>query len=320
MSTAIKSSNSQLNQPKKKGFSLFNFGKKKNEQKNIFGSRNNSTKANLFSRNDPLKTKVPKAGKKGNNVFTIVLVLILLVGLGVGGYFLYDKVLKDKDENNNNNSNENSSDENTLKDRLNSLFSNDQETPTESTLVTTPPPPPTTQPPDPNEVFSTSENIWTYDDAEAVCASQGSKLASYDQLVEAAENGAHWCNLGWVKSDTTDSSEPYKYAHFPVQKKEFNEMKKSEYKDGCGAVWNDKFSGQEHSVQGGAYNKNRLLAVNCYGEKREPKIDETNYLEEIQKGPGNLELENKMIEIKDLTDNMSYYPYNKNQWSSLNPL
>ena len=130
-----------------------------------------------------------------------------------------------------------------------------------------------------DEVYSTTKNIWTYDDAEAVCKSQGAELASYDQLVKAAENGAHWCNLGWVKSETTNDGEPFKYAHYPVQRKEFNEVKKSKYPNKCGQIWNTKYDEKPFSIQGGAYNKNNLLAVNCIGPKRQPLIDEKRKME-----------------------------------------
>ena len=109
------------------------------------------------------------------------------------------------------------------------------------------------------EVYVTNRNIWSYDDAEAVCKLQGGELASYEQLVEAAKDGANWCNLGWVKSDTSDPDDPYKFAHFPVQRQHFNEVKKSNNKNLCGPIWNDKYQDEQYSIQGGAYNKNKLL-------------------------------------------------------------
>jgi hypothetical protein len=171
-------------------------------------------------------------------------------------------------------------------------------------------------PPSQDEVYSSNRNIWTYDDAEAVCKSQNSELATYEQLVDAAENGANWCNLGWVKSDTSDDSDPYKYAHFPVQKSTFDKIKsQNSGRDACGKTWNSKYDGKDYTIQGGGYNKNKLLAVNCFGIKRDAKIDEIAQMHELSKGPSNAELEEKINDIKHLTDNISLVPYTNTQWS-----
>lgn len=173
---------------------------------------------------------------------------------------------------------------------------------------------------DGHEVYSTNRNIWSYDDAEAVCKIQGAELASYEHLVEAAENGAHWCNLGWVKSDTTDDSDSLRFAHYPIQKKEFDKTKSSaKNKNTCGMFWNEKYNNKEFSVQGGAYGKNNLLAVNCYGPKRKMKIDERAMLNSMSDNVNNSELQSRIDSIQDKADNLMFLPYNKKQWARLNP-
>lgn len=260
-------------------------------------------KNSLFTKKNSLNNKVlgKKSPKKNKNLklrLGIFIFLLVIVGTGVGVYFLVTKK-SDSDE--------------PTKPSIEQIT----EPPTESELELPTIPPEPTEPPSEDEVYSTTKNIWTYDDAEAVCKSQGSELASYDQLVKSAEDGAHWCNLGWVKSDTSDNSDPHKYAHFPVQKDKYKEVKNSTNKDACGKLLNDKYKDKDYSLQGGAYNKNKLLAVNCYGQKREPKIDELDYMNQIKAGTTSHELENKMLEIQDLTDNMSFYPFNSSEWSAL---
>ena len=96
-------------------------------------------------------------------------------------------------------------------------------------------------------------------------------------------------------------------------------MKKSDNRDVCGRVWNDKYQDKDYTIQGGAYNKNKLLAVHCYGPKRDAMIDEKYNMELTKKGISNPELENKMNLIKDEADDLSLLPFNKEgqQWSQL---
>ena len=60
-----------------------------------------------------------------------------------------------------------------------------------------------------NEVFNISNNLYTYDDAQAICSVYGAQLATYDQVEEAYKDGAEWCNYGWSENQM---------AFFPTQK------------------------------------------------------------------------------------------------------
>jgi Na+-transporting methylmalonyl-CoA/oxaloacetate decarboxylase gamma subunit len=48
------------------------------------------------------------------------------------------------------------------------------------------------------EVFNISKNVYTFNDAAAVCAAAGAELATYDQVKAAYDKGADWCNYGWI--------------------------------------------------------------------------------------------------------------------------
>ena len=52
--------------------------------------------------------------------------------------------------------------------------------------------------PSEKQVFNISNNIYTYDDAEAVCKAFGAELADYHQLKDWYQKGADWCNYGWT--------------------------------------------------------------------------------------------------------------------------
>ena len=49
---------------------------------------------------------------------------------------------------------------------------------------------------DQNEVFNVSNNLYTYDDAKAVC-SNGCRTCSLRSSRRRHNNGAEWCNYGW---------------------------------------------------------------------------------------------------------------------------
>ena len=59
------------------------------------------------------------------------------------------------------------------------------------------------------EVFNIRDNVFTYNDAKAVCAAHGARLASLDEVVKAYKNGANWCSYGWSKDQL---------ALYPIQK------------------------------------------------------------------------------------------------------
>mgnify|MGYP001579798123 CR=1 FL=1 len=256
------------------------------------------------------KGKPVGKGKKMRSILIGIFVVVLLAGAGVGLYFAFDKKDKDDESQPPTPTTSVTPIPSVIPSELSDTSLNSTSLNSSLSLPSLPPPVPK------DEVYSTNRNMWSYDDAEAVCKLQNGELATYEQLVEAAEDGANWCNLGWVKSDTTDDADPFKYAHYPVQRDVFDKVKKQHSgKDACGPVWNSKYDDENYSIQGGAYNKNRLLAVNCYGPKRDAKIDEIDQMNVFDKGTSNAELEAKMDEIKDLADNVTLLPHNKLKWS-----
>ena len=103
------------------------------------------------------------------------------------------------------------------------------------------------------QVFHVPNNIYTYDDAKAVCKAFNAELADYDQIEEAYKQGAEWCGYGWSKNQM---------ALYPTQKKTWKELQKTkEHKHDCGRP----------GINGGFIdNKKAPFGVNCYGYK--PKI------------------------------------------------
>ena len=96
-----------------------------------------------------------------NKLLIILIVTLVLVALGVGGYFLFKK----------------SGD---------SILGNTEEEEEELAEVM----------PE-KQVFNVSDNVFNYDEARSVCEAYGGDLASLNQMVDAYKNGADWCNYGW---------------------------------------------------------------------------------------------------------------------------
>ncbi len=97
------------------------------------------------------------------------------------------------------------------------------------------------------EVFHFPDNLHTYSEAQKLCEKHGARLASYNEIERAYNNGANWCSYGWSQEQM---------ALFPTQKSIYNELK--------------KIPGHEHDcgrpgINGGYFkNKNIKFGVNCY--------------------------------------------------------
>jgi hypothetical protein len=133
-----------------------------------------------------------------------------------------------------------------------------------------------------DEVFNISNNLYTYDDAQAICTSYGAKLATYDQLEKAYNNGAEWCNYGWSDGQM---------AFFPTQKSTWTELQKNpNHKNDCGRP----------GINGGyIHNPNVKFGVNCYGKKPKPStLDMTRFNSKqntvFPKSEADIALENKV--------------------------
>lgn len=100
------------------------------------------------------------------------------------------------------------------------------------------------------EVFNISNNLYTYDDAKAVCQAIGSRLATYDEVEDSYNKGGEWSTYGWSDGQ---------HAYFPTQKATWDKLQ--------------SVKGHEHDlgrpgINGGYFsNPNIRFGVNCYGVK-----------------------------------------------------
>jgi len=142
------------------------------------------------------------------------------------------------------------------------------------------------------EVFNIANNKYTFDEAQAICKAYGADLASYDQIEQAYNKGAEWCNYGWSANQM---------AFFPTQKSTWDELQKSEKrKHACGRP----------GVNGGYMaNPNIRFGVNCYGVK--PVADAND----IQ---GKAPVIAQTKEEKEIDERVKYWMDNKEQYLQVN--
>ena len=153
------------------------------------------------------------------------------------------------------------------------------------------------------EVFNIPGNYYNYENAKALCKAYDSELATYDQVENAYNNGAEWCNYGWSANQM---------ALFPTQKQTYNTLQTIKgHENDCG----------RSGINGGYMANPRIrFGVNCYGLK--PSISEkeeelmktsTPYPETIQD-----KVFQKRVDFwKNKIDKILISPFNYNIWGAL---
>lgn len=154
------------------------------------------------------------------------------------------------------------------------------------------------------EVFNIGNNLYSYDDAQAICKAHNARLATYDEVEDAYNNGAEWCNYGWSADQM---------AFFPTQKDTWKELQNSEkHKNSCGRP----------GVNGGYFaNPHIRFGVNCFGYKPEPTEGEMKMMETRKDRPyPRTEEEKKMDEKIEYwknkgSDNLYMNSFSRKKWS-----
>ncbi len=158
--------------------------------------------------------------------------------------------------------------------------------------------------PDKEEVFNVSNNLYTYDDAQAVCSVYGAQLATYEQIEDSYKNGGEWCNYGWSENQM---------AFFPTQKSTWDKLQKHEKtKNSCGRP----------GINGGYMANPKLkFGVNCFGKKPKATDDDLARMKAqgnitYPKSNAEIALEKKVQFWKEHADKLlRVNSYNHKQWS-----
>lgn len=151
------------------------------------------------------------------------------------------------------------------------------------------------------EVFNIADNQYTYADAEPLCKALGAELATYDQVKEAWNKGADWCNYGWIKGQA---------AIYPTQQSTYDKLQSGpeDSRMSCGMP----------GVNGGHFDNPELrFGVNCYGVK--PTQNDSDIRHKMQNGenmtPETLAYDRKVQNYKAHKDEIGVNSFNSQSWS-----
>jgi hypothetical protein len=151
-----------------------------------------------------------------------------------------------------------------------------------------------------NEVFNVSSNKYTYYDAQPLCKALGAELATYEQVKEAWDRGADWCNYGWVKGQM---------AVYPTSDETYSKLQQGpeEQRMSCGLA----------GVNGGYFdNPEMRFGVNCYGKKpSQSQHDQRELSKNAPLSPDALAFDKKVNQYKSEVDAIGVTSFNTNKWS-----
>ena len=154
------------------------------------------------------------------------------------------------------------------------------------------------------EVFNISNNIFTYDDAQAVCSAFDSRLATYNEVEGAYNDGGEWCSYGWSENQSI---------YFPTQKNTWDKLQKTKsHKNDCGRP----------GVNGGYIENPKVrFGVNCFGVKPKASDKDLKFMKSNANAPVPKTAEEVINEIKvkmfkqNSDKLMQVNSFNKQKWS-----
>ena len=154
-----------------------------------------------------------------------------------------------------------------------------------------------------DQVFHIPNNIYTYNDAKAVCKAYDARLATYEEIENAYKKGAEWCGFGWSADQM---------ALYPTQHKTWKKLqKKKGHEHDCGRP----------GINGGfvAY-KDAPFGVNCYGHKPKITPQEREMMENeelIPKSPEEIRFQKKVQKFRKELPDILVSPFNYDNWSQI---
>ena len=151
------------------------------------------------------------------------------------------------------------------------------------------------------EVFHISDNKYNYEDAKAICSAYDGRIATYNELNAAYNEGADWCGYGWSDDQM---------ALFPTQQEKWDKLQKIDgHHHDCGRP----------GINGGFIDNPKVqFGVNCYGYKPKIKSEEAqnmSYQQLYPKTEKELMFEQKIDYWKNKLPDIMVSPFNSDNWS-----
>jgi hypothetical protein len=150
------------------------------------------------------------------------------------------------------------------------------------------------------EVFNIADNKYRYNDSDALCKAYGAELATYDQVKDAWNKGADWCNYGWIKGQA---------AIYPTQESTYNKLQTGpeDQKGACGIP----------GINGGYFDNPELrFGVNCYGKKpAKSDADDRAQMKPHDMTNDAIEYDRKVQDYKHELNQIPLSPFNSTSWA-----
>jgi len=151
------------------------------------------------------------------------------------------------------------------------------------------------------EVFHVPDNKYTYEDAKAICSAYDGRLATYNEINQAYNEGADWCGYGWSDKQM---------AFFPTQEEKWNKLQTIDgHHNDCGRP----------GINGGYIaNPNVRFGVNCYGYKPQITSEEAQQMQNQQLYPKNkkeIMFDKKVDYWRTKLADIMVSPFNSQSWS-----
>lgn len=154
-----------------------------------------------------------------------------------------------------------------------------------------------------NQVFNIPGNYYGYNDAKTLCSAYGARLATYDDVEKAYNNGGEWCNYGWSDGQM---------ALFPTQKATYKNLQTIPgHENDCGRP----------GINGGYMaNPHIKFGVNCYGHKPLMTGDEQQNMMTTSPYPKtekDILMEKRVAYWKERLDEILVSPFNYKNWNMI---
>ncbi len=169
--------------------------------------------------------------------------------------------------------------------------------------VTTPQPPPVPEIMYEDQVFHIPNNIYTYNQARALCKAYDARLATYQEIEDAHKRGAEWCGFGWSADQM---------ALYPTQMETWKKLQKRKgHQHDCGRP----------GINGGFIGyKKAPFGVNCYGHKPKITPEERKLMDNeelVPLSPEERRFRKKVAKFRKNLPEILVSPFNYDNWSQL---
>ena len=149
-------------------------------------------------------------------------------------------------------------------------------------------------------VFHVKDNNYTYGDSKRLCKAYGARLATYNEVEEAYNDGAEWCSYGWSDSQMV---------LYPTQKKHWDKLQTIKgHENDCGRP----------GVNGGYIdNENATFGVNCFGKRPEETEEDKKRRKNTTLYPKTKEevaFERDVERMKKRLPTIEVAPFNHKNW------